>query len=117
VLVAHFPTDWTLAIRRTYQTRFLTEPLFGDCKEAGFRLAQSRLHHAARLSRLFLATAAAHPWMATLGSQVIATDSAALKYFQDRLALASPSTQTRPPPPFKLVFSFYPSQVSLTWVG
>ncbi len=57
--------------RYHYRIRFWTEPLFGDCKEAGFRLNTSRLKHPERLERLFLACAASYLWMISLGAQVI----------------------------------------------
>jgi hypothetical protein len=70
IRLAHLPPGWSP--RPTYQPRFWTEPLFGDCKEGGFRLNTSRLRHPDRLSRLFLAVALAYLWMVCLGAQVIA---------------------------------------------
>jgi len=70
ILIYHLPPGWHP--RQTYQRRFWTEPLFGDCKEGGFRLNTSRLSQPDRLSRLFLAVAAAYLWMLCLGVQVIA---------------------------------------------
>jgi len=67
LLIYHLPPE--RAPRETYAPRFWTEPLFGDCKEYGFRLHTSRLQHADRLSRLFLAVAAAYLWMVCLGVQ------------------------------------------------
>ena len=69
VLIYHLPPGWSP--RQTYKRRFWTEPLFGDCKEAGFRLSTSRLKHPERLSRLFLAIAVAYLWMVCLGVQTI----------------------------------------------
>jgi len=54
-----------------YRVRFWTEPLFGDCKEAGLRLSTSRLQHPERLERLFLACAASYIWMVSLGAKLI----------------------------------------------
>ena len=71
VLIAHLPQTWPFSIRNTYDPRFWTEPLFGDCKEAGFRLSETRLTLPERLSRLFLAVSASYLWMFWLGSQVI----------------------------------------------
>lgn len=58
--------------RCQYRYRFWTEPLFGDCKEAGFRLNTTRLQHPERVGRLFLACAASYLWMVALGTKVIA---------------------------------------------
>jgi hypothetical protein len=69
LLVYHLPPGWPP--RQTYELRVWTEPLFGDCKEAGFRLNTSRLKHPDRLSRLFLAVAATYLWMVCLGVQAI----------------------------------------------
>lgn len=69
ILIYRLPPGW--APRPTYRPRFWTEPLFGDCKEGGFRLSTSHLQDAPRLSRLFLAVAAAYLWMVTLGVQAI----------------------------------------------
>lgn len=74
ILLYHLPPQWPLSARQTYQPRFWTEPLFGDCKEAGFRLTQSRLKDPDRLSRLFLAAAASYLWMVCLGAQALADD-------------------------------------------
>jgi hypothetical protein len=64
ILIYHLPSGW--APRPTYKRRFWTEPLFGDCKEGGFRLSTSRMKHAERLGRLFLAVAIAYIWMVCL---------------------------------------------------
>jgi hypothetical protein len=77
ILLAHLPPNWALSIRQTYKPRFYTEPLFGDCKEAGFRLSQSKLTLPDRLSRLFLATCASYLWMLCLGSQVLVEENLA----------------------------------------
>ena len=69
ILIYHLPPGWSA--RQTYERRFWTEPLFRDCKEGGFRLSTSRLKHADRLSRLFLAVALAYLWMVCLGVQAI----------------------------------------------
>lgn len=69
LLIYHIPPDWSPRV--TYGPRFWTEPLFGDCKEGGFRLNTSRLKHPERLSRLFLAVAAAYIWMVCLGVRAI----------------------------------------------
>jgi len=69
ILIYHLPPGWSP--RPTYKPRFWTEPLFGDCKEGGFRLSTSRLKHAERLSRLFLVVALAYVWMVCLGVQAI----------------------------------------------
>ena len=74
LLIYHLPPGWDP--RETYDPRFWTEPLFGDCKEHGFRLNTSRLRHPDRLSRLFLIVAAAYLWMVCLGVQVICQDLA-----------------------------------------
>jgi hypothetical protein len=74
LLVYHLPPGWTP--REAYDPRFWTEPLFGDCKEHGFRLNTSRLRHTGRLSRLFLVVAASYLWMVCLGVQVISQDLA-----------------------------------------
>lgn len=74
LLIYRLPPDRTP--RETYDVRFWTDPLFADCKEAGFRLNTSRLRHADRLSRLLLAVAAAYLWMVCLGATVIAQDVA-----------------------------------------
>ena len=58
ILLYHLPEQWGYSARTTYGVRFWTEPLFGDCKEAGFRLSQSQLDDDDRLSRLFLAAGA-----------------------------------------------------------
>lgn len=70
ILVAHLPENWGYSIRTTYKTRFWTEPLFGDFKEAGFRLSQSQLEHASRLACLFLAVASSYLWMVCLGARL-----------------------------------------------
>jgi hypothetical protein len=44
ILTYHLPPGWSP--RQTYKRRFWTEPLFGDCKEGGFRLSTSRVKHA-----------------------------------------------------------------------
>ena len=69
LLIYHLPPGF--APRDTYKHRFWTEPLFADCKEGGFRLNTSRLKHADRLGRLFLAAAAAYLWMVALGAAII----------------------------------------------
>ena len=74
LLVYHLPPGWSP--RETYERRFWTEPLFGDCKEGGFRLNTSRLKHPDRLSRLLLAVAAAYLWMVCLGVQAICQEVA-----------------------------------------
>jgi hypothetical protein len=74
LLLYHLPPE--LPPREAYDPRFWTEPLFGDCKEAGFRLTTTHLRHAERLSRLFLVVAAAYLWMACLGATVLAAELA-----------------------------------------
>ena len=74
LLVYHLPPGWDP--RQTYDPRFWTEPLFGDCKEHGFRLNTSRLRHTDRLGRLFLVVAIAYVWMVCLGVQTICQDLA-----------------------------------------
>jgi len=74
LLIYHLPPGWLP--RETYDPRFWTEPLFGDCKEQGFRLNTSRLRHSDRLSRLFLVVAVAYLWMVCLGAQTICQDLA-----------------------------------------
>lgn len=69
ILIYHLPPGWSP--RTTYKRRFWTEPLFSDCKEGGFRLSTSRLRHAERLGRLFLAVAVAYIWMVCLGVRAI----------------------------------------------
>ena len=71
LLTYHLPPTCGASVRSTYQRRFWIEPLFGDCKEAGFRLTQTHLQHADRLSRLFLAVSASYLLMVAFGVQVI----------------------------------------------
>jgi hypothetical protein len=78
LLTYHLPSTWPASVRTTYEHRFWTEPLFGDCKEAGFRLTQTQLEHADRLSRLFLAVSASYLWMVSLGVQTIVDQTADL---------------------------------------
>lgn len=79
ILLYHLPLN--LHPRVQYRPRFFTEPLFGDCKEAGLRLNTSRLQHPQRLERLFLACAVSYIWMVALGAQVI---HQGLSHFVDR---------------------------------
>jgi hypothetical protein len=53
-----------------YRWRFWIEPLFGDFKGRGFRLAQTRLTDADRLNRLLLAACIAFVWSLATGSSV-----------------------------------------------
>lgn len=76
LLTYHLPPSWTESVRATYGRRFWTEPLFGDCKEAGFRLTETHLTQADRLSRLFLAVSASYLWMVSLGVQSIIDQTA-----------------------------------------
>ena len=68
ILLSHLPADKAYNPRLTYRIRFSTEPLFADCKEAGFRLHKSRLLEPERLSRLFLAVSVSYLLMTTLGA-------------------------------------------------
>ncbi len=79
ILLYHLPPGFHPRIH--YYPRFWTEPLFGDCKEAGFRLNTSRLTLPERLERLFLACAASYIWMVALGAQVIVQG---LRHWVDR---------------------------------
>lgn len=72
ILIYHLPEQWAYSARTTYKTRFWTEPLFGDFKEGGFRLSQSRLVHDHRMERLFLAVSSSYIWMVSLGARLFA---------------------------------------------
>jgi hypothetical protein len=78
LLLYHLPPAWPTSAHTLYEHRFATEPLFGDCKDAGFRLTQTQLEHPDRLARLFLALSAAYLWMFCLGVQVIRNQAADL---------------------------------------
>lgn len=53
-----------------YSWRFWIEPLFGDFKDRGFRLGQTRLRDPERLSRLLLVACIAFVWTLSVGSHV-----------------------------------------------
>lgn len=78
LLTYHLPPTWPDSVRTTYERRFWTEPLFGDCKEAGFRLTETHLDQPDRLSRLFLAVSASYLWMVSVGVQAIIDQTADL---------------------------------------
>lgn len=71
ILIGHLPAEWPKSLRQSYRPRALIEPLFGDCKQGGFRLTDSRLSDSDRLGRLFLSVAAAYLWMVALGTYVL----------------------------------------------
>lgn len=79
VLVYHLPPAFLP--RPHYQPRFWIETLFGDCKEGGLRLNNTRLEHPERIARLFLTCAIAYIWMIVLGANVI---KAGLSKYVDR---------------------------------
>ncbi|HID63717.1 MAG TPA: hypothetical protein EYP49_13415 [Anaerolineae bacterium] len=86
ILIYNLPPGWLP--RPTYKRRFWTEPLFGDCKEGGFRLSTSRMKHAERLGRLFLALAIAYVWMVCLGVRAICEGAADLVDRSNRRTLS-----------------------------
>lgn len=88
ILVAHLPEQWGYSIPTTYKTRFWTEPLFGDFKEAGFRLSQSQLEHETRMARLFLAVASSYLWMVALGARLYRCGDVSLVDHSNRRTLS-----------------------------
>lgn len=72
ILIYHLPEQWGYSAPTTYKTRFWTEPLFGDFKEAGFRLSKSKLQHQERMEALLLAVSSSYIWMVSLGAQLFA---------------------------------------------
>jgi hypothetical protein len=69
-LLATNLTDPT-AVYRLYSRRMWIEELFGDLKRHGFDMAQTRLHHFLRLSRLTLVAVLLYVFLVAFGSYVI----------------------------------------------
>lgn len=59
------------ATQKWYRLRFTIETLFSDIKKRGFNIAQTRLYHPERVSRLMLAASIAYLFIIFLGVQAI----------------------------------------------
>lgn len=68
-----------------YSWRFWIEPLFGDYKGRGFRLAQTRIRDPKRLSRLLLVACIAFLWALATGSYVFHSPKQRLVDRNDRV--------------------------------